>query len=128
MLNWLLPMCNVLPIDQEAPDISGLRRVLKMLKSGESLLVFPEGTRTEDGTLQPAEPGAGLLAAKSGALILPTRVFGTFESFPRGAKFPKPHPLRVVIGKPYRPTIPTGSKPDYQAIADEMMAKIAELK
>jgi len=128
VLSWLLPMCNVLPIDQEAPDISGLRRVLKMLKAGDSLLVFPEGTRTPDGTLQPAEPGAGLLAAKSGVRVLPTRVFGTFESFPRGAKFPRPYPLRVVVGKPYWPTIPAEGKPNYQAIADEMMAKIAELK
>jgi 1-acyl-sn-glycerol-3-phosphate acyltransferase len=127
VLSWLLPMCNVLPVDQEAPDISGLRRVLKMLKSGESLLIFPEGSRSEDGTLQPAEPGAGLLAARTGVRVLPTRIFGTHECFPRGAKFPRPHLLRVVIGKPYRPTIPAGEKTNYQAIANEMMAKIAEL-
>jgi 1-acyl-sn-glycerol-3-phosphate acyltransferase len=127
VLSWLLPMCNVLPIDQEAPDITGLRRVLKLLKSGESLLVFPEGSRSEDGKLQRAEPGAGLLAAKSGLPVLPVRLFGSHESFPRGAKFPRPHPLRVVIGQPYQPTLTPGRKPDYQAIADEMMAKIAEL-
>jgi 1-acyl-sn-glycerol-3-phosphate acyltransferase len=128
VLSWLLPMCNVLPVDRDASDIRGLRSILKKLKSGRSVLVFPEGTRSEDGALQSAEPGAGLLAIKGGVRVLPTRVFGTHEAFPRGAKFPHPHPLRVVIGKPYWPTLPPAGKPDYQAIADEMMAKIAELK
>jgi 1-acyl-sn-glycerol-3-phosphate acyltransferase len=128
LLNWLLPICNVLPVDRDASDISGMRGILKKLKSGKSVLVFPEGTRTEDGALQPAEPGAGLLAVKAGVRVLPTRVFGTFEALSRRAKRYSLHPLRVVVGKPYWPTIPPGEKPNYQAIADEMMAKIAELK
>jgi len=128
ILSWFLPMCNVLPVDRDGSDISGLRGIIKKLKSGQSVLVFPEGTRSEDGALQPAEPGAGLLAVKGGVRILPTRVFGTFEAFPRGAKMMRSHPLRVVIGKPYWPAIPSNGKPDYQAIADEMMVKIAELK
>lgn len=128
VLSWLLPICNVLPVDRNGKDISGLRGIIKMLKSGQSVLVFPEGTRTLDGTLQPAEPGAGLLAVKGGVRVLPTRVFGTYEALPRGGGGYRRYPLRVVIGKPYWPAIPPGGKPSYQAIADEMMAKIAELK
>ena len=128
VLSWLLPMCNVLPVDRDSADISGMRTIIKKLKSGSSVLVFPEGTRTADGELQPAEPGAGLLAVKAGVRVLPTRVFGTFDALSRKAKSYSMHPLRVVVGKPYWPTIPPGGKPDYQAIADEMMAKIAELK
>ena len=127
ILSWLLPMCNVLPIDREGNDISGLRGIIKRLKGGQSVLVFPEGTRTPDGALQPAEPGAGLLAVKAGVRVLPTRLFGTFEAWPRGGKGYRRVPLRVVIGRPYTPSTPPGQKPDYQAIADEMMAKIAEL-
>ena len=128
VLSWFLPMCNVLPVDRDASDISGLRGIIKKLQTGHSVLVFPEGTRTEDGQLQSAEPGAGLLAMKAGVRVLPTRVFGTFETLSRGAKRYSLHPMRVVVGKPYWPTIPPGGKTDYQAIADEMMAKIAELK
>jgi 1-acyl-sn-glycerol-3-phosphate acyltransferase len=126
VLSWLLPMCNVLPIDRDGNDISGLRGIIKMLKSGQSVLVFPEGTRTENGALQPAEPGAGLLAVKAGVRVLPTRVFGTYDAWPRGGAYRRV-PLRVVVGQPYWPTLPTDGKPDYQAIADEMLAKIAEL-
>jgi 1-acyl-sn-glycerol-3-phosphate acyltransferase len=128
ILNWLLPICNVLPIDRDGNDISGLRGIIKMLKAGQSVLVFPEGTRTENGEFQPAEPGAGLLAVKAGVRVLPTRVFGSYDAWPKGGKGYHLAPLRVVVGRPYWPTIPPGGKPDYQAIADEMMAKIAELK
>jgi 1-acyl-sn-glycerol-3-phosphate acyltransferase len=128
VLSWLLPISNVLPVDRDGADISGLRGIIKMLKGGKSVLVFPEGTRSPDGDLQKAEPGAGLLAVKAGVRVLPTRVFGTFEALSRKAKRYSMHPLRVVIGKPYWPTIPPAGKPDYQAISDEMMAKIADLK
>jgi 1-acyl-sn-glycerol-3-phosphate acyltransferase len=128
VLSWLLPMCNVLPVDRDGSDISGLRGIIKMLKSGRCVLVFPEGTRSENGELQPAEPGAGLLAVKAGVRVLPARVFGSFQAWPRGGKGYRPAPMRVVVGQPYWPALPASGKPDYQAIADEMMARIAELK
>jgi 1-acyl-sn-glycerol-3-phosphate acyltransferase len=128
ILNWLLPICNVLPVDREGQDISGLRGIIKRLKSGQSVLVFPEGTRTENGEFQPAEPGAGLLAVKAGVRVLPARVFGSYAAWPKGGKGYRLAPMRVVVGQPYWPTMSSGGKPDYQAIADEMMAKIAELK
>jgi len=127
--SWFLPICNVLPIDRGGRDISGLRNIIKLLKSGRSVLLFPEGTRSKDGTLQPAEPGAGLVAIKAGVPILPARVFGTFESLSRHTKFLRFHPIRVVIGKPYLPTLPEGKKDKeaYQFVAQEMMEKIAAL-
>lgn len=128
VLSWLLPMCNVLPIDREGNDISGLRGIIKMLQSGHSVLVFPEGTRSPDGSLQPAEPGAGLLAVKGGVRILPTRIFGSLEAWPRGGSGYRAAPMRVVVGQPYWPTLPATGKPSYQAVADEMMAKIAALR
>lgn len=128
LLSWLLPICNVLPVDRDSADVSGMRTIIKKLKSGQFVLVFPEGTRTADGELQPAEPGAGLLAVKAGVRVLPTRVFGTFDALSRKAKSYSMKPLRVVVGQPYWPTLTPGGKPDYQAIANEMMAKIAELK
>jgi 1-acyl-sn-glycerol-3-phosphate acyltransferase len=125
-MSWLLPMCNVLPIDREGNDISGLRGIIKMLKGGHSVLIFPEGTRSPDGSLQPAEPGAGLLAVKGGVRVLPTRIFGSHDVWAKGTRY-RPAPMRVVVGKPYWPTLPATGKPSYQDVANEMMAKIAEL-
>lgn len=127
--NWFLPMCNVLPIDRDGRDISGLRNIIKLLKSGQSVLLFPEGTRSTNGQLQAAEPGAGLVALKAGVPVLPVRVFGTFESFSRHHKFPRFHPIRVVIGKAYTPVVPEGctEKQAYPRVAQEMMERIARL-
>ena len=128
-LSWFLPICNVLPIDRDGHDIAGLRRIIRMLKEGDSVVLFPEGTRSPDGNLQPAEPGAALIAVKAGVPILPVRVFGTYESLSRHQRFLRFHPIRVVIGKPYRPTLPEGrlDKAAYDAVANEMMTRIAAL-
>src|SRR5471032_3122508 len=128
--SWFLPICNVLPIDRDANDIAGLRRIIKMLKGGHAVLIFPEGTRSPDGTIQAAEPGPGLVALKAGVPILPVRVFGTYESLSRHTKRLRFHPIRVVIGQPYRPAIPEGrgEKQRYAPIAQEMMDRIAALK
>jgi 1-acyl-sn-glycerol-3-phosphate acyltransferase len=128
--NWFLPWCNVLPIDRDGSDIAGLRRIIRMLKEGHAVLVFPEGTRSADGTIQAAEPGAGLLALKAGVPILPCRVFGTYESLSRHTKKLRFHPIRVVIGKPYMPTLLEGKreKEMYGPVAQEMMDRIAALK
>ena len=125
-----LPICNVLPIDRDSNDIAGLRRIIKMLQAGESVVLFPEGTRSPDGTLQAPESGAALIAVKAAVSILPVRVFGTYESLSRHSKRLRLHPIRVVIGKPYMPTLPEGrmDKAAYQAVAEEMMARIGELQ
>ncbi len=128
--SWFLPICNVMPIDRDAHDITGLRGILKMLKGGHPVLLFPEGTRSPDGTIQAAEPGAGFIALKAGVPILPVRVFGTFESLSRHTKRLRFHPIRVVIGQPYVPTVPEGrrEKEFYPTVAQEMMARIAALR
>ena len=127
--SWFLPICNVLPIDKDAHDLSGLRRIIKMLQSGHSVMLFPEGTRSPDGTLQAAEPGAGFIALKAGVPILPCRVFGTYESLSRHQKWLRFHPIRVVIGQPYPPTILEGrrGKESYGPVAQEMMDRISAL-
>jgi 1-acyl-sn-glycerol-3-phosphate acyltransferase len=129
-LSWFLPICNVLPIDREGHDIGALRRIIKMLQSGKSIVLFPEGTRSPDGNLQPAEPGAALVAVKANVPILPVRVFGTFESLSKTSKRLRFHRIRVVIGKPYRPSLPEGrlDKNAYERVAQEMMAHIAALQ
>jgi 1-acyl-sn-glycerol-3-phosphate acyltransferase len=128
--SWFLPICNVLPIDRDGRDMSGLRRIIKMLKEGRAVLLFPEGTRSPDGVLQAAEPGAGLVAVKAGVPVLPARVFGTYESLSKSARRFRFHPIRVVIGPPYHPAVREGrlEKEDYAEIAREMMDRIAALK
>ena len=130
VMNWLLPICNVIPVDRDGGESSGLRKIIRMLRSGDAVLLFPEGTRTPDGTLQPAEPGAGLVAIKSGVPILPVRIFGSFECLSRHQKRLRFAPMRVVIGKPYLPPLPERGqeREAYGPIAQEMMRRISELQ
>jgi 1-acyl-sn-glycerol-3-phosphate acyltransferase len=130
VLSWFLPICNVLPIDRDGGEGSGLRKIIRMLRNGDGVLMFPEGTRSADGNLQEPEPGAGLVALKSGVLVLPVRVFGTFESLSRHQKRLRFARIRVVIGKPYLPPPPERGheREAYLPVAQEMMRRIGELK
>ena len=121
---------NAIPIDQERPDMNGLRIIIKRLKEGNAVLVFPEGERTWDGKLKAPAAGAGLVAAKAGVPILPVRLFGSYEALPRGGKKFIRHPLRVTIGQPFLPPfeeLAKQGKEGYDQLSRLMMEKIAEL-
>src|SRR5581483_9451133 len=79
VLGWLLPKLNVIPVNQDGIDRSALKALIRVLKAGNAALIFPEGSRTEHGSLQPAEPGLGLIIAKTLAPVVPMRIFGAHE-------------------------------------------------
>src|SRR6516165_6550875 len=102
LLGWLLPKLNVVPVNQEGVDRGAIKALIRILKAGNGVLVFPEGSRTVDGKLQPAEPGLGLVIAKTLAPVVPMRIFGAHEAFPRGGR---PHifkKITLVVGEPLR--------------------------
>ncbi|MFT6178008.1 MAG: 1-acyl-sn-glycerol-3-phosphate acyltransferase [Akkermansiaceae bacterium] len=128
---WLYPRWNAIPVDQEAPDMSSLKKIIKILRSGEQVVVFPEGARTLDGKLQPGEAGVGLIAAKSNATIQPIRIFGAYKALPRGSGRLRFHPITIVVGDPITLTPEerkTKGREAYQAISDRIMAAIAKIK
>ncbi|MEP6685319.1 MAG: lysophospholipid acyltransferase family protein, partial [Verrucomicrobiota bacterium] len=100
VLGWLLPKLNVIPVDQEGTDRSALKALIRILKRGDGTLVFPEGGRTLDGNLQPALPGVGLVIAKTLAPVVPMRIFGAREAWPRGSSRIRFHSITVVVGEP----------------------------
>src|SRR6266481_9360292 len=100
LLGWLLPKLNVIPVNQEGIDRSALKALIRVLKSGNGALVFPEGSRTLNGNLQPALPGVGLLIAKTLAPVVPMRIFGAHEALPRGGGSLHLHPITIVVGEP----------------------------
>src|SRR5215471_12502215 len=100
LLGWVLPKLNVIPVNQESVDRSAIKSVIRALQTGNGVLVFPEGSRTVDGTLQPAEPGMGLLIAKTLAPVVPMRIFGAHEAMPRSDGRLRFVPITVVVGEP----------------------------
>jgi len=83
----LIRKLNAHPVDRTGSDSAALRLALRLLGDGRALLVFPEGTRGAEGRLGPAHAGAGMLAALSGAPVLPVYIQGSGRALPRGAVF-----------------------------------------
>ena len=128
---------QAVPVDREGGGGAGLKAILDRLLQGGAILLFPEGTRTHDGRLQPARSGIGLVVIKSNAPVIPVRVFGTYEAFGRHVRFPRRHRISVKYGEPMlfadlRAEAKSCSKPRlkaiYQQIGNEIMAAIAKLE
>jgi 1-acyl-sn-glycerol-3-phosphate acyltransferase len=131
LLGWLLPKLNVIPVNQEGIDRSALKALIRLLKDGNAALVFPEGSRTVDGSLQQAEPGLGLVIAKTLAPVVPMRIFGAHEALPRGGGGLHFVPITIVIGEPIFFTAadlnPSG-KDLYKRLSQRVMDAIADLR
>src|SRR5678815_5269846 len=137
ILGAILHSWQAVPVDRDGGGASGLRAILDRLLAGGAILLFPEGTRTKDGNLQPARSGIGLTVIKSNAPVVPVRVFGTFQAYNRTHKFPRPHRIAVKYGRPIdfsalRAEAKVCSKPRlkeiYQEVADRIMTEIAALQ
>lgn len=130
LVGKVLRSWQAIPIDRDKPDASSLKATIRLLREGKKVLIFPEGTRSLDGKLQKAEAGVGLFIAKGGAPVLPVRIFGTYEAYPRGAKTLRPARVTLVVGDLWQPDLDSYSqtgKDLYQALADEVMQRIAGL-
>jgi len=136
-VGWVLRNWDAVPVDREGGGARGLKAILDRLLSGGGIILFPEGTRTLDGKLQPARSGIGLTVIKSNAPVVPVRVFGTFEAFGKEVPIPRPQKIMAKYGKPLnfdalRVEAKSCSKPRlkeiYQEIADQIMAAIAKLE
>ena len=133
----LLRSWNSVPVDRDGGGAAGLKAILDRLLNGGGIILFPEGTRSPDGKLQPARSGIGLTVIKSTAPVVPVRVFGTYEAYGRHIKIPRPHRIAVKYGAPMdfaalrteaKSCAKSRLKEIYQRVADEIMAAIAKLE
>lgn len=128
---WLLRTINVIPFNRDAPDTTALKNVIQLLRKGKIVLVFPEGTRTLDGNPQKAHLGIGFIALKAGVPIVPAYIKGTYNIWPKHAKFIKLRKAWIRIGEPIDlhkwQDKPRMEKSDYQELADLVMKKIGAL-
>lgn len=137
IVGWLLRLWKVVPVDRDGGGAGGLRAIFDRLLQGGAILLFPEGTRTRDGRLQPARSGIGLVVIKSSVPVVPVRIWGTYEAFGRHTRIPRPRRVTVKYGSPLsfaklRAEAKSCAKPRlkqiYQEVAAEIMAAIATLE
>ena len=137
---WFARTClNALPIEREGnftEFLRDLRAANEVMALNNGLLIFPEGTRSLDGNLQPFKPGVlSLLIYGPNVPIIPAYIEGTYHAMPKGQNLPKRHPVRIIFGEPL--TFPrerwssqdgTPIDPDrYQEFLDLAQDRVAEL-
>ena len=123
---------GTIPVARENAEIKSLKAIFNSLKAQGAVAIYPEGTRSSDGLLAEPKAGAGMIACRSQATVVPTRLFGTYEAFGRDDRFPKiGGRIHVAYGEPMYPheIDPGKSHPErYLEASRRIMAKIAELK
>lgn len=88
------------PVHRGTPDRKAIRRSLEVLQRGGVLVIFPEGTRSFDGRLRDPEPGAAMIALRTGAPVLPAAVVNSYRILPKGARWPRLEQVTVRFGPP----------------------------
>lgn len=121
-LGWLIRSYDAVPVDREGSGIAGIKATLKRLKAGGAILLFPEGTRSDDGELRAFKPGFVALVRRARATVVPVGFAGAFEVWPKGQSRPR---LRGRIAMHYGEPIPYA---ELAELEDAALIKVAEAR
>lgn len=105
-LAWLMRTCGAVLIKRGASDRAALREAALHLERGDVVAMFPEGTRTPDGSVQPFRPGAVIAARMARVPIVPCAIRGAYQALGRDARFPRPAKLRATLLAPIDSALP----------------------
>lgn len=126
VLGWILKQAGIFGVERGKSDVGAIKTAMKFLKSGESVLIFPEGTRIrngvdKDGNESEAKAGAAMLAVRTDSMLIPVYI----PEKKRWFRF-----TNVVIGEPFKPQVESrkGSAEEYQQISDDLMGRIRALE
>ncbi len=126
-LAGLIRELKAFPVRQGEGDIGAVKEVIRRLGEGYALNIYPEGTRTITGEIEPLEKGVALIIRRANVPVVPVAIHGSFEAWPKDSFIFHPHPIRVKYGKPMDFT---GKKADVivQELQAEMKKLLAELR
>jgi 1-acyl-sn-glycerol-3-phosphate acyltransferase len=128
-VEWIFRRYHAFPVVRHSADRTALRTAFDILKSGQALVIYPEGTRVESGVLAEPEPGAGFIAQRAACPVVPVGLTGTRECLPKGAHWPRRTRVSITFGKPFRVLSKRldGASVTRQEAAEAIMVEIAEL-
>lgn len=115
---WLISALGAFPINRDA-GLGGIKTTLKKLKTGEAVLIFPEGTRTPDGEIKEFKSGFCAIARRAKVPIVPVAIHGAYSAWPKSAKFPLPRKVQIGFGDP----IPVDQFAD---LSDDELTKLVQ--
>jgi 1-acyl-sn-glycerol-3-phosphate acyltransferase len=129
---WWLDAVGCIPVDRDGTsDLGAIKRVLQAVANGRVIILFPEGTRSPDGRLQRPKPGVGLIACRTGAPVVPARLFGSHDALGRGGRLKLGTPVSITYGTTLSPADydhPNAGKERYQRAADRIMEAVERLE
>ena len=120
VIGFLLKKAGIIGVNRGKSDMASVKECMRVLKNGEKLLMFPEGTRVKEGETSEAHTGAAMFSTRTGTPLMPVYIAAKKRIFRKTA---------VVFGEPYHPEF-EGRRPnaeDYQRIADDLLARVRAL-
>ncbi len=119
-LAFLLRQSGSVLVRRGQADRAALEAMIEHLSLGDCVAVFPEGTRTRDGTLGPFRPGALFAARRAGVPLVPLGIRGALDALPRDARIPRPRRIEVHFAPPVDPRAPDALERARAAIAERI--------
>ena len=125
ILRWLITRLRAFPVNVESTDSRAIREAARLLRTGEALMIFPEGGRSPDGRLQPFKMGAFRLAVGQKAAVLPVTIDGGTASWPPSRRFPRPGRITITYHHVLHPAPGLDPKAAARDLADRTRAAVA---
>jgi 1-acyl-sn-glycerol-3-phosphate acyltransferase len=126
IFGWMIRSVLAFPVDRDGDPRNAFRAVGDLLERERAVGIFPEGTRSETGRMGEVKAGIAMLASKYRAPVLPVYAWGTFQSWPKGRKLPRPHRTKVFAGNVISP--PESGKDAQRAWLAALTAAMLELE
>ena len=125
IFGWYLRQAGYFPIDRQVvlSAYKTLEQIIGILKAGESVMIFPEGTRSRDGLLGKFKRGSLMAALKSGAPVVPIAIDGSYNIMPKGTYLITPSRIRLSVGQPIYIT----DEKEYDQKVEEVRESIAKM-
>jgi 1-acyl-sn-glycerol-3-phosphate acyltransferase len=130
VFKWMCRELGWIPIRLNRLDRGGFAKAVALIKEGKVVVIYPEGTRTVDGALQPGKPGLGVIVEETGCPVVPAYIAGAYDVLPTGRAWVRFKPVQVAFGEPIdftkdRERFP--GKEFYRHVSRTVMARIAEV-
>ncbi|MCX7739249.1 MAG: 1-acyl-sn-glycerol-3-phosphate acyltransferase [Hydrogenothermaceae bacterium] len=123
---WFIRKAGAIPVNRDGKDISSLKKALNVLKEGNCIGIFPEGSRAKPREFKKPRSGVGFLIEKAKVPVIPVLIEGTDKVLPVKSKLPKlfMYNIEVVIGKP----VNFHGISSYESVAEKVMEEIKKLR
>ena len=125
-LSWMIRKLRAFPVEVDSSDPRATREAIRILQSGEAVMIFPEGGRSLDGGVGRFKPGAFRLAVALGVPVLPVTIAGGYEAWPPGRPLPRPGTVTITYHPLAYPDAGRDAREAARDLAERTRAVIAE--